>query len=240
MAKDSDWTTAEMRRLRRRAGLTLEELARAMGYNSGSGIQRYEDAAQYSKRYFSRDLVDKMVPALVGKGKPAITAVEVLALAGVTHPVTPIGPFPGANVGGKVAAAILTKTIPVYRQAVGGRDGLFIKIGNKVEDVLCPHSLVDVRGAYGVYVYGDSMEPRYFDGERIFVDPQCIVVKGNFVVVQIRNRDDPEGAPLAYVKQFVRWNSSGLNLSQYNPKDDLVFAAEDVISVHRVVSSEEP
>jgi hypothetical protein len=78
----SDWVTGEFRRLRERAGLSLDALAVAIGYARASSIQRYEDAALYKKEYLDRDLVAKLIKPLAGKGEPKITATEVWALAG--------------------------------------------------------------------------------------------------------------------------------------------------------------
>ncbi len=123
--------------------------------------------------------------------------------------------------------------IPVYGQAVGGMDGEFVMNGDRLEDVFAPPSLSSVAGAYAVYVAGESMEPRYFDGEIVFVNPVKRVRRGDFVVAQIQAEE--HGPKLAYVKRFVRWNSQVLVLSQYNPEKELHFAAEHVVSVHLVV-----
>src|SRR5262249_13016843 len=62
--------------------------------------------------------------------------------------------------------------IPVYGHAMGGKDGGFILSGNQVSEVLAPPNLSHVPDAYAVYVVGDSMEPRYFAGEAVFVNPR--------------------------------------------------------------------
>ncbi len=123
--------------------------------------------------------------------------------------------------------------IPVYGQAVGGIDGEFVMNGDRLEDVFAPPSLSSVAEAYAVYVAGESMEPRYFDGEIVFVNPMKRVRRGDFVVAQIQAEE--HGPKLAYVKRFVRWNAQVLVLSQYNPEKELHFAASQVVSVHLVV-----
>ncbi len=77
------------------------------------------------------------------------------------------------------------------------------------------------------------MEPRYFDGEIVFVNPTKRVRRGDFVIAQVQVRE--HGPKLAYVKRFVRWNAEELVLSQYNPEKELRFTANQVISVHLVV-----
>lgn len=123
--------------------------------------------------------------------------------------------------------------IPVYGQAVGGIDGEFVMNGDRLEDVFAPPILSSVAEAYAVYVAGESMEPRYFDGEIVFVNPIKRVRRGDFVVAQIQAEE--HGPRLAYVKRFVRWNAQVLVLSQYNPEKELHFAAGQVVSVHLVV-----
>lgn len=81
MSEDDDLVTAKFRALRERAGLSMDDLAQAMGYSRASSIQRYEDAALYRKEFIAPELALKMLKPLVGKGSPPITASEVWALA---------------------------------------------------------------------------------------------------------------------------------------------------------------
>ena len=143
-------------------------------------------------------------------------------------------PLPNATVGDGVRIATW---IPVYGHAVGGKDGEFILNGNKVTDVLAPASLSSVPDAYAVYVVGDSMEPRYFAGEAVFVNPRLPISKGAFVVAQIAAEE--HGAPHAYVKRFVSQDARRLRLEQYRPKKILEFPTARVVSVHRIIMSGE-
>lgn len=128
-------------------------------------------------------------------------------------------------------------TIPLYGTAVGGVDGQFELNGNLMDRVKAPASLWTVKKAYAVRCAGESMEPRYEDGETIFVDPDRRVTRNDYVVAQIRAQED--GPPLAFVKKFVRWNSEVLVLNQFNPQKELVFDAKLVESVHYILKSGE-
>jgi phage repressor protein C with HTH and peptisase S24 domain len=123
--------------------------------------------------------------------------------------------------------------IPAYGQAVGGKDGEFILNGNRIVDILAPPSLQGVPDAYAVYVVGDSMEPRYFAGEAVFVNPRLPVRRGDFVVAQIAAEEGE--APHAYVKRFTARDARHLKLEQFNPKKALEFPVGRVISVHRII-----
>jgi phage repressor protein C with HTH and peptisase S24 domain len=126
--------------------------------------------------------------------------------------------------------------IPLYGHAVGGLDGEFVLNGNKLDDITAPPNLSPANGAYAVTCAGESMEPRFFDGEIVFVDPTHRVRRGDFVVAQIRNPNEGN-PPLAYIKRFVRHNDAELILEQYNPGKELRFGHADVVSVHFIAAS---
>lgn len=123
--------------------------------------------------------------------------------------------------------------IPVYGMAVGGIDGEFPLNGNQVAEVLSPPTLLRTNGAYAVQIAGDSMEPRYRDGEIAYVDPSRRVVRGDYVVAQVHVVENEP--PLAFIKRLVRHTSAELVLEQFNPAKELKFDGRRVKSVHQVV-----
>jgi phage repressor protein C with HTH and peptisase S24 domain len=127
------------------------------------------------------------------------------------------------------------ESIPVYGHAVGGKDGEFVLKGNQVSEVLAPPNLSHVPDAYAVYVVGDSMEPRYFAGETVFVNPRLPISRGSFVVAQISKGEEAE--PRAYVKRFVSQDAKRLRLEQYSPKKILEFPSSAVVAIHRIIMS---
>ena len=208
-----------LRLAREQAGFSrASDAARAMGIeeptylgheNGSRGLSRA--AARYA-RFFGVSL-DWLI---AGRG----------ALAEASEPPPPRN----AEIGGP---ARFGARIPAYGQAVGGRDGEFILNGNRIVDVLAPPSLQGVPDAYAVYVVGDSMEPRYFAGEAVFVNPRLPVRRGDFVVAQIAAEDGEP--PHAYIKRFVARDSRRLRLEQFNPRKALEFPVNRVISVHRII-----
>lgn len=127
--------------------------------------------------------------------------------------------------------------IPLYGTAVGGIDGQFELNGNLLDRVKAPPSLYGIRNAYAVRISGESMEPRYEDGETVYVNPERRPTKNDYVVAQIRRE---ENGPLeAFVKKFIRWNSEKLVLHQFNPEKELEFDAKFVESVHYILKSGE-
>jgi phage repressor protein C with HTH and peptisase S24 domain len=202
-------------------------MAIAMGYAGASSIQRYFDAGKLKQGYLKRDFVAKVEKVLLGKGNPPITRPEIWELAGPEFNFANLEPANAVVISQSVTSG---NRIPVYGSAVGGVDGEFAMNGVALYEVVAPAVLNNVSGAYAVQVSGESMEPRYFDGEVVFVNPHRRVVKGDFVIAQIKVEE--HGPPLAFVKRFVRRNSEELVLVQYNPPKELRFDNSLVESVH--------
>jgi len=136
-----------------------------------------------------------------------------------------------------VGTAVRLGRIPLYGQAVGGADGQFPLNGSLITEVTAPPSLAGVAGAYAVMVVGTSMEPRYFAGEAVFVNPRVPVRVGDFVVAQIGTHEGEP--PLAYVKRYTGQNDKNIRLEQLNPPKKLAFPADRLVSIHRIVMSGE-
>jgi len=132
------------------------------------------------------------------------------------------------------ARGSLPRDLPVYGSAVGGADGSFEMNGQVVDFVERPPSLGGARNAYGIYVQGDSMSPRFETGWLVLVNPSRPVRKGDNVVVQLKGPDE-HSAPLAYLKVFESRTPTLLVVRQFNPPRVLEWPIADVISMHRVV-----
>ena len=145
-------------------------------------------------------------------------------------------PEPGnASVTGQKASR--GPKIPLYGSAVGGEDGEFILNGNHLDDVFAPPSLSGIGDAYAVQINGESMWPRYEDGETVFVNPRRRPVKNDYVIAEIHV--DENSPPLAYVKRLVKRTDQELILEQFNPPKTLRFEGQSVKSVHYVLRSGE-
>ncbi|MBI0002114.1 helix-turn-helix transcriptional regulator [Bartonella sp. W8122] len=125
------------------------------------------------------------------------------------------------------------KTIPVYGQAVAGINGEVAFDGKKLFEVPCPPQLLNLDNAYGVEVAGDTMSPRYEDGEIVYIDTLRRIKKGDYVVAQIMMREE-DSFPTVFIKRFIRHNEKELVLTQLNPAKELVFPHQHVLSVHYI------
>lgn len=140
----------------------------------------------------------------------------------------------------------MTRNLPVlgigacYNERQFG--GVFDLNGTIVDRVTMPPALEGVPGAYAIYAVGTSMEPRYHEGELLYVHPQRPPGVGDYVVVQLHPA--AEGEPdRAMVKRLVRpWrpgSTSPLVLEQYSPAETFKVPAEQVKALHKILNGTE-
>ncbi len=137
--------------------------------------------------------------------------------------------------------------LPIYGTALGAArqvDGEAIEQTtlNRAEVVNYAKRPVLLNGradAYGLYVSGSSMEPRFDDGDMILIDPKGRVRNGDYVVVYLRplnpEEDDGESARAVLVKKLVRRTSGYIELEQFQPATTFRVDAEEIVRVDRVI-----
>lgn len=109
----------------------------------------------------------------------------------------------------------------------GGEQQMFLEDG-PIGYTQRPSNLVGVRGAYAIYMVGDSMEPRYQQGWLLHVNPFKPPTRGRDVVVY-------KGDKAVLIKQFLRWEGDALVLRQLNPEQELRIPRAEVAECHLVV-----
>lgn len=135
---------------------------------------------------------------------------------------------PGAELVGE-------KDLPIYASAEGGPYGMTISY-DPIDYVKRPEPLMKVKGAFGFYVVGDSMAPRYEPGDLLLVHPSKPPVRNDYVLVLLR--DGLDGQVDAIVKRFLGWDGDKLRLDQFNPPGEIKPIPRDrVHNLHLVVGS---
>lgn len=184
--------------LQRRADLTLEELAKKLGYAGPSSVQRYV-SPEFEGPYLPAKLVQRAMK-LVGLGQPPIKDREVLALGGPLIAREGEGLVPVISY---VQAGAWTAVSDPY------------SLGDSYDEIR-PDRRVGPR-AYALEVKGDSMMTRYMDGDRIIVDPDIDPVPGDGVIAKPDNEDE------ATFKQYRPRgvDSRGRQIVELRPLNDL-------------------
>ena len=121
-----------------------------------------------------------------------------------------------------------TEPIPIRSAARGGGDQEMFLEDGPIGYTPRPANLNGVRGAYAIYMIGDSMEPRYEQGWLLHVNPFKPPTRGRDVVVYKKG-------DAVLIKQFVRWEGEALVLRQLNPAEELRVLREEVMECHLVV-----
>ncbi|MGD9650295.1 MAG: XRE family transcriptional regulator [Dongiaceae bacterium] len=125
-----------------------------------------------------------------------------------------------------------SRDLPVLGAAKGGKEGFFLSNGDIHEMIERPSSLNGVKNAFAVYVNGESMEPRFFPGEVLYINPNRPLSKNCFVVVELK---DGQGL----VKQYLKEEGAALILKQFNPAQEITIPRNRVKSIYRVIGVQE-
>jgi phage repressor protein C with HTH and peptisase S24 domain len=227
-----------LKMLRERAGLSMRAVSEALGWTL-TRYQHYED--RYRRNYLPLELARQLSDLFAQRGVPPA---DVLALAGVeATPREPAAESPSsaaapANRGLFQARPLdlpsqAPRDLPVMGAVKGGAEGFYFNEGEAKEFVVRPPALGGVSNAFALYVDGESMEPRYYAGEMLYVNPNRPVTRGCFVAVEM---DDGQGM----IKQFVRRNDDHLVLTQFNPPKELRLPIAQVKRIYRITGSGEP
>jgi len=165
----------ELVRLRKRAGLSREALAREAGYSHGSSLQRYESEAEFKEPWLPRKVAERLASALVGRGDPPIRRAEVIALCGDTSPETALA-VPGVGALLDIGETTYV-SIPRYDARLSAGPGALVDpqaepLGRNLFEQqwlaaltrAAPEHLAVLR------VDGDSMQDTLSDGDWVLVD----------------------------------------------------------------------
>jgi SOS-response transcriptional repressor LexA len=216
--------------LRERSGLSMRAVAEALGWTV-TRYQHYED--RYRRNFLPLDLARSLADIFAACG---VAPAEVMALAGLEAPAPAAehaaarGPFLPRPIEVPVMPP---RDLPVMGAVKGGTEGLYFNEGEAKEIVVRPPGLAGVSNAFALYVDGESMEPRYYAGELLYVNPNRPVTRGCFVAVEMA---DGQGL----IKQFIRRNDEHLVLAQFNPPKEIRLPVGRVKQIYRITGSGEP
>lgn len=124
------------------------------------------------------------------------------------------------------------RDLPVFGSAKGSFSGEAVDSSSPVEWILRPPVLAGVKNAFGVYVVGTSMEPRYHQGEIVLVHPGRPKGRGAYVVVLLT--DDT-----AIVKRLLRQTDDFWEVEQLNPPAKEKLPATRVAKVYCIVGTQQ-
>jgi phage repressor protein C with HTH and peptisase S24 domain len=139
-------------------------------------------------------------------------------LFGDIEPVTGVADSPTPYVAEtEVASAIV---------ALLGQDG------KPAAQIKAPPSLIDIKGAYALYAGDGSMEPRYFEGDLVYVNPVQPPRLNDFVVVRFASGG-------LRIRRLIGRTEEKVTLESYNPAGSEEVARGQILDLHRILNSDE-
>ncbi len=211
--------------LRERAGLSMRAVSEALGWTL-TRYQHYED--RYRRNFLPIELANQLADLFSSRGVPRQ---DVLDLAGMPREAG--GEPPGAGIGSaQRPPSPPSRDLPVMGTVKGGEEGFYFNEGEAKEYIVRPPALTGVSNAFALYVHGESMEPRYFAGEILYVNPNRPLSKGCFVAVEMTNER-------GLIKQFLHRSDDLLVLAQFNPPKEIRLPMAEVKRIYRITGSGE-
>lgn len=217
-----------LKELREQAGLTMRTVSDALGW-SLTRYQHYED--RYKRRFLPFELARALEDIFVPNG---VESGAVLQLAGIEPGQSSVTNRRETNAQRPLTfnAAVGQRDLPVIGAVKGGSDGFYFNEGEPKEFVERPANLKGVFNAFALYVDGESMEPRYFAGELLYVNPNRPITKNCFVAVEL---EDGQGM----IKQFLRRSDDEIVLYQFNPPQEIHLVSTQVKRIYRITGAGE-
>lgn len=227
-----------LRSLQAQSGLSYDTIAVKAGYRGRSSVQRYF-APDYDADYLPLAVAKKLAKGFAGT---SVSQADIMALAGYPEGNASIQKYEGA------ADVTLRRDLPIYGTALGAPEEFsgeaieqtMLNRGEIIDYAKRPTVLNDQQHAYGLYVQGVSMSPRFDDGELIFVThglqarPPRI---GDDVVVYMRDEgsENVDSATGVMVKRLIRRNSDFVELQQFTPALTFRLDAARIFRIDRVI-----
>lgn len=128
----------------------------------------------------------------------------------------------------------MSRDVPLLGTVWGGDSGDFAMNGETGDYMRRPPRYAGRSDLFALFVQGQSMQPRYFSGELIYVEKQRPAQNGDHVVVELH--PDEAGVREAYLKQLIAITPTKVRLQQYNPPKILEIERKRIHQVLRVLS----
>jgi phage repressor protein C with HTH and peptisase S24 domain len=123
--------------------------------------------------------------------------------------------------------------VPVYGYAagsgeLGGKGGLNLANGEVIDWVARHPAQIGIGNAFAVYIVSDSMEPRYFRGELVYVHPGRPPDANRDCVIEMQNGD-------AFIKRLLRHGGDRIRVQQYNPAEEKEIMLSNIKAIYPVI-----
>ena len=183
-----------IREAREARGLSQAQLGLLVGGIKQATVQAIEKGDTARSKYLPEIVVELQIPP----EKVGLPTILPPPPASVLPPVSdPYGP----------------KDFEIYTAAEGG-PGEIIRSAEPIDWWPRPIEVQRVKGAYGMYIVGSSMEPEFEAGQVAVVNPNLPLIPGKPCIFYAETED---GTVRATLKRLKRANTDRWHVWQHNP-----------------------
>lgn len=119
--------------------------------------------------------------------------------------------------------------VPVYGAIMGQFEKGFHLNTGTISDWVPRHpAQFGIKDAFALYVSSESMEPRYFRGELIYVHPGRPPESNKDCVIELNSGE-------AFIKRFLRQAPGAVRVVQFNPPEERDIPKADIKTIYMVV-----
>jgi len=131
------------------------------------------------------------------------------------------------------ATASMPRDVAILGVTVGDDNVDFCLNGNVIDHVRRPPGLAGASNVFAIYVIGDSMYPRFEEGDLVYIQTGRPPKSGDDVVVELRGDAGKPGN--CYIRRLVRRTSNDIQLSQFTPPiDDIRIPTDRIREIYRI------
>lgn len=133
----------------------------------------------------------------------------------------------------------MPKDVPVMGTAAGSHlKGAFqLQMGDPIDYVRRPPTLMHAKNIYSLYVEGESMVPQFWPADLLFINPDKPVRSGDAVVIQVQQ--SAEGHYEATLGILLKRTAEWVVIQKHNPKAEVQIDRSTVVQIHKVLSPNE-
>jgi transcriptional regulator with XRE-family HTH domain len=142
----------------------------------------------------------------------------------------------GANLGSAVVQPHVSDmaTIPLYGAVPGNSGQGVIDLSVAMDQIVAPHWLANAKNAYALIVPDNSIEPRFLNGEILFVHPGLPPKPGNDVVIHF---DYGAKSSYAAIVRFISQNDTTIVCQNFSSKGNIKLLRSNISAVNCITGT---
>ncbi|WP_020187816.1 S24 family peptidase [Methylopila sp. 73B] len=124
--------------------------------------------------------------------------------------------------------------VPVLGTAEGGAVGDFTLNGETIDYVRRPPGIARAKDVFALYITGQSMYPRFNEGELVYVSTARPPAIGDDVIVELHPENGDAAGP-GFIKRLAKRTPTKIIVEQFNPPAQVEFDRAEVRSLFRII-----